>query len=107
MMAILLAAASCVAVDGDRILARDLASASAAFATVEPDAELGYAPAPGASRTFHPAELKRMIARHGGTPGGEVGPLCIERATLPLSTSPEPFREKAAEPAVLTTKSKD
>ncbi|MBZ5591171.1 MAG: flagellar basal body P-ring formation chaperone FlgA [Acidobacteriia bacterium] len=85
MMAILLAAASCVAVDGDRILARDLASAAAAFTTVEPDTELGYAPAPGAIRTLHAAELKRMIARHGGTPGGEVGPLCIERATLPLT----------------------
>jgi len=85
MMAILVAAAaSCLAVDGDQIRARDLAPASPAFAALAPDTELGYVPAPGVKRILHAAELARMIARHGGIPG-EVGPICIQRATEALT----------------------
>jgi len=92
MMAILVAAAaSCVAVDGDRILAHDLAPASAAFAALAPDAEVGYSPAPSAHRIFHAAELARIISRYGGV-AGQQDPICVERATEPL----KPERLEAA-----------
>lgn len=84
MMAILLAAAACVAVDGEKILARDLAPAGEAFASLAPDAEMGYAPAPGARRILHAGELSRMIARRGGMPG-TLREICVERATEKLT----------------------
>jgi flagella basal body P-ring formation protein FlgA len=84
MMAILLAAAACVAVDGEKILARDLAPAAEAFQSFAPDTEFGYAPAPGARRILHAAELSRMIARHGSIPG-TVREICVERATETLT----------------------
>jgi len=84
-MAILLAAAaSCVAVEGEQILARDLAPALEAFASLAPETELGYAPAPGARRILHAAELSRMILRHGSIPG-TLREICIERATEQLT----------------------
>lgn len=84
MMAILLAAAACVAVDGEKILARDLAPATEAFRALAPDTDMGYSPAPGARRVLHAAELSRMIARHGGVPG-QMREICIERATEKLT----------------------
>ena len=84
MMAIVLAAAACVAVDGERILARDLAPAAEAFQSLAPDTPMGYAPTPGARRILHAAELSRMIARHGGVPG-TVREICVERATEKLT----------------------
>jgi len=83
-MAILLAAAACVAVDGEKILARDLAPAAEAFQSLAPDTEISYAPSPGARRVLHAAELSRMIARHGGAPG-MVREICVERATEKLT----------------------
>lgn len=83
-MAILLAAAACVAVDGEKIRAHDLVSAAEAFQSFAPDTELGYAPSPGARRILHAAELSRMIARQGGVPGA-VREICVERATEKLT----------------------
>jgi flagella basal body P-ring formation protein FlgA len=83
MMAILLAAA-CVALEGDKILARDLAPAGEAFASLAADTEMGYAPSPGARRILHAAELSRMIARYGGIPG-VLREICVERPTVPLT----------------------
>jgi flagella basal body P-ring formation protein FlgA len=84
MIAILLAAAACVAVDGEKILARDLAPAAEAFQSLAPDTDMGYAPVPGARRILHAAELARMIARHGGAPG-PAREICVERATEKLT----------------------
>ena len=85
MMAMLLAAAAaCVAVDGEKILARDLAPALEAFTTLAPETDIGYAPVPGVRRMLHAAELSRMIARHGGIPG-MLSEICVERATEKLT----------------------
>jgi len=78
-------AMACVAVDGDRIRARDLASAVPAFAAVPPDTEMGYTPAPGVRRVFHAAELGRLATRLGVEPGG-LSDVCVERPTAPLAT---------------------
>ena len=52
MMALLLAAAACLPVEGNRILMRDLSAAVAAFAGLDPEEPLGFTPAPGAQRRF-------------------------------------------------------
>ncbi|MBZ5586204.1 MAG: flagellar basal body P-ring formation chaperone FlgA [Acidobacteriia bacterium] len=82
------ALAGCLAVGAgsDRVLVRDLAPAVPAFAAAPPDAPLGFAPAPGAQRIFHPAELRRLAARLGldAAPGDDV---CVERRTAPLDAA--------------------
>jgi flagella basal body P-ring formation protein FlgA len=75
---------SCVPVEGDRILARDLAAAAPAFAAWPPDAELGYAPAPGLRRVLRAAELRRLASRQG-LDAGAMADVCVERPTAPLA----------------------
>lgn len=45
-------APGCVAIEGERILAGDLARALPAFSAIAPEIELGYAPVPGVRRFF-------------------------------------------------------
>lgn len=78
-----LAAAPCHPVSGDRILGRDLAAASTAFAAVAPDWMVGFAPQPGGRRLLDAGELSR-IARANGVDDPGVTSLCFERATAPL-----------------------
>ena len=56
---------ACHPVQGDRILARDLAAALPEFGTAPPEAMVGQAPLPGAQRTFHAAELRALAHRFG------------------------------------------
>lgn len=72
----------CLPVQGERILAGDLARAVPAFAGLAPELVLGYAPAPGARRVYGAAELSRLARRYGlaAEPGMEV---CFAR---PLET---------------------
>lgn len=86
LVVVALAANACVGVERDRIVARDLAPAVAAFAALEPDTDLGYAPVPGAKRIFHAAELARLAARNGVAPG-ELKDVCVERTTEPLAAA--------------------
>lgn len=55
----------CLPVSGERILAGDLAQAVPVFAAIAPELALGYAPAPGARRTYGAAELARLARRYG------------------------------------------
>jgi len=55
----------CLPVSGDRILAGDMARAAPVFTGMAPEAVLGYAPAPGARRTYGAAELARLAQRYG------------------------------------------
>ena len=54
----------CLSVEGDRILAKDLAAALPSFRTLPPDTVLGSAPQPGSERTFHPEELAALAHRY-------------------------------------------
>jgi flagella basal body P-ring formation protein FlgA len=67
----------------DRITAGDLAARVPAFAALAPDTSLVPAPLAGARRTFHAAELRRILSRAGvdAAPESEV---CVERAMGPL-----------------------
>ena len=81
MTLMLLLAAACLPVEGEKILARDMARGCPEFAAVEADTTLGYAPAPGVRRRFEAAELARLAARHNvPAPPGEV---CFERPLVP------------------------
>src|ERR1700741_1601789 len=64
----------CLPVLGDRILAADMARAVPGFAALAPEVALGYAPAPGARRTYSAAELARLARRYGlaDEPGTEA-----------------------------------
>lgn len=77
-------AMACVPVEGERILARELAAAVPALAQWPPDTELGYAPAPGLRRVFHAAELQ-SLARRQGMQTGALPDFCVERPTDPLA----------------------
>lgn len=72
-------AAGCIAVEGDRIRAADLAAAVPAFAALAPGETLGYAPSPGARRMLSPRELERIAGQHGIALPAASG-VCVERA---------------------------
>ncbi len=82
MMTLLLLAAACLPVEGEKILARDMAPGWKAFSAVEPSTVIGYAPAPAVRRRFGAAELARLAARHNlPAPAEEI---CFERSVVPL-----------------------
>jgi len=74
---------SCRPVEGDRILARDLAAALPEFAAAPPDSLVGQAPVPGAQRVFHASELQ-MLARRFGVVLAAPGDLCFAWTVEPL-----------------------
>ncbi|MBI4874042.1 MAG: flagellar basal body P-ring formation protein FlgA [Acidobacteria bacterium] len=69
---------ACRTVEGDRILARDLAAALEVFGGLPPESEVAPAPAPGSRRYFGTAELARLAGRLG-VPGEGARPVCFER----------------------------
>jgi len=84
MMVAAAVAIACIAVDGDRILASDMAKALPAFAALAPEQPLGFAPAPGARRMFGARELAQLGARYGIDANARNG-VCFERATERLT----------------------
>jgi flagella basal body P-ring formation protein FlgA len=80
----LMVSGACLSVEGDRILARDLARANEAFSALPGETPLGYGPAPGARRIFRPAELKRLATRHQ-IPLETSKAICFERRVEPLT----------------------
>jgi flagella basal body P-ring formation protein FlgA len=78
-------ATGCLPVEGERITARDLSPAGAAFAALPPETLFGYAPAPGAKRIFPAVELQRLAAPHDLSlePGALV---CVARLMEPLTS---------------------
>lgn len=69
---------SCLAVPGDRILARDLVQQVPALAAVAPETFLGFAPLPGVERRLTRMDLERALG--GGIPGsGLPSSVCVVR----------------------------
>lgn len=87
LAAVSMARAGCVAVDGERLRAADVARAVPVFAAAPPEAELGYAPSPGARRQVGASELARWAARFG-LELKATGPVCFERRMQRLSAEP-------------------
>ncbi len=71
-------AAACVAVEADKVTAADLSRVLPAFAAAPPEADFGYAPAPGARRVYPRKELERLARRHGISLS-EAADVCVVR----------------------------
>src|SRR5205085_10970133 len=69
---------SCLAVDGDRVLARDLVSAVPDFGKIPPETKLGSAPLPGVRRVLRSFELI-SLAKRFGVEAVDASDLCLER----------------------------
>ncbi len=78
------AAAGCLPLEGDRVLARDLARLAPEFASVAPEEVAGLAPSFGARRVFEPPELARL-ARRWGVAIEKPAVICFERVTRILT----------------------
>jgi hypothetical protein len=87
LLAVLIAgcALACQSVDGDRVLAKDLAAARPVFAALDPSLEVGLAPLAGAVRIMRTAELSGLARKHGLAVTGPIADVCFERVTEPLT----------------------
>ncbi len=74
---------ACVAIDGDRILAGQLAESIPWFAAFPPDTLAGYTPQPGVRRYIGGSTLQRLAAQFG-VPDDAAGDLCVERRVQPV-----------------------
>lgn len=66
-------------------MAGDIAGAIPAFAQLAPDAALGFAPTPGAVRSFSAVELNQHLSRHG-VQQPVTEPVCFEWPMRTLTT---------------------
>lgn len=76
---------ACQIIEGDRILGKDVASASTIFAALDPKLEISAAPLAGAERVLRPDELVRLARQLGIELDTPASAICFERATTPLS----------------------
>jgi flagella basal body P-ring formation protein FlgA len=74
-----LEALACTAIDGERILAQDLAKTIPSFLSMEPDVDLGPAPSPGVKRILSRTQLARLATTHEIPTGELPESLCLER----------------------------
>ena len=72
---------ACGVIDGDRIIGRDLAAISPAFAAIDAQIEISAAPLPGAQRVLRSDELVRLAKQNNIALEGLVSAVCFERAT--------------------------
>ncbi len=100
LLAVAPAPQSCVAVEGDRITAGDMARAVPAFSSVPADTELGYAPMPGVRRYFHAPEIRRLALRYNVALPNDTE-ACIEHRmeTLEPERVVEAMRKALDDPA--------
>ncbi|MBZ5596280.1 MAG: flagellar basal body P-ring formation chaperone FlgA [Acidobacteriia bacterium] len=90
---------SCLNVEGDAILARDLAQALPVFSALPPDTRIGYAPIPGVRRFFYASELRRLSARYH-IAFSNAGGICFERTmeTLQPERVAQAMRQALGQP---------
>lgn len=72
------AAGECVTVEGDRILAADLARAHPAFSELPPGQPVGFSPAPGVERVLKALQL-RLLWSPLGTEAPHLEDICVRR----------------------------
>jgi len=76
----------CVPVEGDQILAGELAVAVPAFAAIPPQTPIALAPAPAVRRVFRSFEIESLAKRYS-VPLGVASDICFERPTEALDRS--------------------
>jgi hypothetical protein len=69
----------CTAIEGERIVARDLSAVIPSFLAVEQDTEFGPSPSPGVRRILSRAQLARLAATVGLASDDLPESLCLER----------------------------
>jgi hypothetical protein len=72
-------ALACTAVEGERIVARDVARAVPAFLSVAPETDLGPSPSPGVRRVLSRAQRLRIAVERGIQSVDLPDSLCFER----------------------------
>lgn len=72
-------ALACTAIEGERIVARDLAKAVPSLLSVDPELDFGPAPLPGVKRILTRAQLARLAAIREIPTGEFPESLCLER----------------------------
>lgn len=82
----LLGAATCVAVEGSEIVAKDVAKIDPAFGAVNPDLPFSYAPVIGAQRIIPAAEIAHWAAK-AGIESKTAGSGCFERPAHTLTSA--------------------
>jgi len=80
LVPVLIAGSDCIVVEGERILASDLARANPVFSDLEPDRPLAYSPVVGVERVLSASEQRRLMELHGLGPG-PAEDVCFERAS--------------------------
>jgi flagella basal body P-ring formation protein FlgA len=85
LLPIAAAPAACQPVSGDRIYGRDLAAAVPVLAGLPPGMVIGYAPVPGLTRVFRPAELRRLALANHLSAAGIAANVCFAWPLSPLS----------------------
>jgi flagella basal body P-ring formation protein FlgA len=78
-------ATPCFAPAGDWLTGGDLAAMVPALAGLPADLKVGYAPAAGLTRVFHPDELRRLARTHGLPDPGLTGNVCSAWPLAPLA----------------------
>ena len=82
MLALLVAA--CMAVQGQKIVARDLAQVVPAFTPADANAVVAYTPAPGVQRVVRASELRQMLRQQGFSTDAALPDACFVRPVAPL-----------------------
>jgi flagella basal body P-ring formation protein FlgA len=79
-------AAGCISIEGDEIRGRDLAHGDLAFAALNPELYVSYAPAIGNQRAIAPQELA-AVARANGISYTPHGSVCFVRSSFTLTAA--------------------
>jgi flagella basal body P-ring formation protein FlgA len=79
------AAGDCIVVEGDQILAGDLARALPVFSALEADLPLAFSPVVGVDRVMRIAEIGRLVEKYD-LPEATPEAVCFERASELLTT---------------------
>lgn len=89
LSALNLLAADCIVVSSNTILVRDIAGAVPLFQSADPEAAVGFTPAPGVERVLSARDLLSIARRLEIPlePGGSIPSVCVERAARSIEMS--------------------
>jgi hypothetical protein len=91
---------ACMAVDGDRILAKHLAMANQDFRALEPAIVIGLSPHAGITRVIRSGELRAIASRHHAELFGPPLDLCFVRDDSNSTSRPPSDAKPQAAPEV-------
>lgn len=93
--------AACVAIEGERIRAVEMATTIGAFRALEAEKDLGPAPAPNVKRTLTRIQLARMLGPNALSQADLPETICVARALQPIAAADMQTAVEAAVRALL------